>query len=242
MSETGAGTRRAELEASLAAVQERVARACEAAGRSAAEVTLVVVTKTFPVTDVDLLAGLGVRDVGEARAQELRAKQDSAAVPADLRWHFLGRLQRNKARAVGSAADVVHSLDDPRLVAPLARGAETRREQRPGHVLRCFVQVSLDRDPGRGGAPVDAVPALCDEVAAAGTLELAGLMAVAPQGEDPAVAFARLMAVSADVRTSHPSASAVSAGMSGDLEAAVSAGATHLRVGAAVLGSRPALH
>ena len=234
--------RRDELQASLTVVHERVSRACEAAGRAASDVTLVVVTKTFPVADVDLLAGLGVRDVGEARAQELRVKQGSAAVPPELRWHFLGRLQRNKARAVGSTADVVHSLDDPRLVAPLARGAEARAEQRPGSRLACFVQVSLDGDPGRGGVVGGAVAALCDEVAGAAPLELLGLMAVAPQGEEPAAAFARLMAVSTEVRRSHPAAGAVSAGMSSDLEAAVAAGATHLRVGAAVLGSRPALH
>ena len=240
--DVGDSTRRDELTASLAAVRERVERACEAAARSSSAVTLVVVTKTFPVSDVDLLAGAGVRDVGEARAQELLAKQEASAAPPELRWHFLGRLQRNKARAVGAAVDVVHSVDDVRLLAPLVRGAEARAEHRPGSRLGCFVQVSLDGDPGRGGAPVAGVAALCDEVAAAGPLELLGLMAVAPQGEEPAAAFARLMAVSTDVRRSHPQAGAVSAGMSGDLEAAVAAGATHLRVGAAVLGSRPALH
>lgn len=237
--------RLAELVQSLGRVRARIADACEAAGRSASEVTLVVVTKTYPATDLAALASLGVRDVGEAREQELRDKRsrlDPVPEPgagsgeALLRWHVVGRLQRNKARSVGRLADVVHSVDGPRLVEPLARGAED-----VGRTLGCFVQVSLDADPGRGGVTVEDLPALCEAVSAQDRLRLLGVMAVAPLGADPDEAFARLAGVAASVAAEHPGADAVSAGMSGDLEQAVAHGATHLRVGAAVLGDRPPL-
>lgn len=246
----GDGARRAELEQALGRVRARIAAACEAAGRPASEPTLVVVTKTYPADDVALLSSLGVQDVGEAREQELKEKRsvldpvagadDAAAGPgtlaAPLRWHLLGRLQRNKARSVGRLADVVHSVDDPRLVTPLARGADD-----VGRVLGCFVQVSLDGDPRRGGVVAEQLPALCDEVAGAGPLQLLGVMAVAPVGAEPDAAFAWLQQLAAEVASRHPAATAISAGMSGDLEQAVAHGATHLRVGAAVLGERPPL-
>lgn len=240
--------RRAELVQGLGQVRARIAEACRAADRPVSDVTLVVVTKTYPAADVTLLASLGVRDVGEAREQELKEKRsvlDPVSGPDDrpaeaaagpLRWHLLGRLQRNKARSVGRLADVVHSVDDPRLVVPLARGAED-----VGRVLGCFVQVSLDGDPHRGGVAAEQLLPLCDEVAGAPALRLLGVMAVAPVGARPDEAFARLQALAADVAQRHPAATAVSAGMSGDLEHAVAHGATHLRVGAAVLGDRPPL-
>jgi pyridoxal phosphate enzyme (YggS family) len=232
------GERRAELEAGLADVRARVAAACQQAGRDVAEVTTVVVTKTFPASDVALLASLGVRDVGESKDQEASAK---AAELADLglRWHVVGRLQTNKARSVAGYAHLVHSLDRGRLVSALSRGAAERRDAGGAPALRCLVQVSLDEDPRRGGAVPDDVPALADSVAQAEALELAGVMAIAPQGREPARAFARLVEVAERLRRNHPGAVVVSAGMSGDLDAAVAAGATHLRVGSAVLGSRP---
>lgn len=225
--------RRAELAAGLAAVQDRIARACTATGRDPAGLTLVVVTKTFPADDIRLLAGLGVRDVGESRDQEVQAKLPDCA-GLDLRWHFIGRLQSNKARSVGQYAHLVHSVDRESLVGPLARGAE-----QAGHRVGCLVQVSLDGDPERGGVPVDGLAALAARVAAEPSLELRGLMAVAPLEVDPLAAFAVLPELSAALRRDHPGAEVVSAGMSHDLEAAVACGATHLRVGSAVLGHRP---
>ncbi len=235
---TGDQTRRAELVSALGRVRARVSDACAAAGRSPSGLTLVVVTKTYPVTDVLALASLGVRDVGEAREQELRDKRadvDAAQDPVvTLRWHLVGRLQRNKARSVGRLADVVHSVDDERLLPRLSDGAgEVGRE------LGCFVQVSLDDDPGRGGVAGAGLLLLADRVAATPSLRLLGVMAVAPVGADPDAAFSRLQELSARVVGEHPSATSISAGMSGDLEQAVAHGATHLRVGAAVLGSRP---
>ena len=227
--------RRSELAVALAAVHERITAAALDAGRARDGVALVVVTKTWPASDVRLLAGLGVVDVGENRDQEAAPK---AAACADLalRWHFIGGLQRNKARSVASYADVVESVDRPDLVAALARGAEAADRN-----LDVLVQVSLDGSGGRSGALPADVPALADLVAGTDRLTLAGVMAVAPLGEDPERAFERLSRVAEGLRRDHPQATTVSAGMSGDLEAAVRHGATHVRVGTAVLGGRPPL-
>ena len=228
-------SRAEEVRDGLAAVRERIARSCDGAGRDPDEVSLVVVTKFFPASDVRILADLGVTDVGENRHQEAEAK---AAELADLRltWHFIGSLQSNKAAAVAGYADVVQSVDRTKLLGGLGRGAHER-----DHTVECLVQVDLDPDPkpGRGGcAPAD-VADLADAIAAAEGLRLRGVMAVAPLGADPADAFATLAGIADDVRRAHPDATWLSAGMSADLEAAVQHGATHLRVGSAVLGQRP---
>lgn len=228
-----ADERRAELAANLADVEARIAAACAAAGRDRGEVTLIGITKTWPASDAALLRDLGVRDLGENRDQEAAPK--AAAVPG-VRWHFVGRLQSNKAVSVTSYADVVHAVDRAGLVAALSKGA-TRAER----TVTALVQVSLDGDPHRGGALPKDVPALADEVAAAPGLVLGGVMAVAPLGADPAAAFARLAAVAARLVGAHPAARTISAGMSEDLEAAVAAGATHVRVGTALLGRRTTL-
>ncbi|MFC9974024.1 YggS family pyridoxal phosphate-dependent enzyme [Spirillospora sp. NPDC127200] len=227
--------RRAELAANLADVRDRIAAACAAAGRDPAEVTLVAVTKTFPASDVRLLAGLGLDQVAENRDQEAAPK---AAATADLplTWHFVGQLQTNKAASVAGYADVVQSVDRARLVRALDRAAG-----RAGRTLRCLVQVALDEAEGRGGAAPREVPELAAQIDGAAHLELGGVMAVAPLGADPAPAFARLAAIAADLRDAHPSATAVSAGMSGDLEQAIACGATHVRVGTALLGGRRAI-
>jgi pyridoxal phosphate enzyme (YggS family) len=228
--------RREELARNLAAVQQRVEKACATAGRDPADVTTVVVTKTFPPADVRLLREIGVRDVAENRDQEARAKAADLHDLADLRWHFVGQLQTNKAGSVARYADVVHSVDRLRLVTALDRGAGA-----VGRRLGCLVQISLDGDTRRGGVAAGGAPQVAAAVAAADNLTLLGVMAVAPLGEDPAAAFRRLTGLSNELRADHPEAVWISAGMSGDLEQAVGAGATHLRVGAAVLGSRPPL-
>jgi pyridoxal phosphate enzyme (YggS family) len=225
--------RREQLRAGLAVVEERIASACGSSGRDRAEVQLVVVTKTFPASDVRLLAELGVTDVAENKQQELAAKHGELA-ELPLRWHFVGQLQSNKAGAVAAVADVVHSVDRAKLLGPM---------DRRGRSLDVLLQVSLDppgSDHRAGAAPGD-LPRLAEAVLAAEHLTLRGLMAVAPLGEDPVAAFARLAELRAGFLASHPSATWLSAGMSGDLEQAVRAGATHVRVGSAVLGSRPAV-
>jgi hypothetical protein len=227
--------RRQEIAAGLAAVRERIASGCAQAGRDESDVRLIVVTKFFPASDIRLLADLGVTDIAENRHQEAAAK---AAECADLEvtWHFIGGLQSNKAAAVARYADVVHSVDRRKLVAPLDKGAHER-----SHPLDVLLQVSLD-PPGhdqRSGADPEQLDALADAVDEAGMLQLRGLMAVAPLGEDPKAAFARLAEIRARFLESWPDADWLSAGMSSDLEAAVAAGATHVRIGSAVLGSRP---
>ncbi|UTT67237.1 YggS family pyridoxal phosphate-dependent enzyme [Janibacter sp. CX7] len=227
--------RRDELAANLAAVEQRIDAACEAAGRDRGQVHLVVVTKYFPRSDLDLLVELGMRDLGENREQEAAAKLADGGTPVGVRAHFIGQLQSNKAGAVTRWADVVQSVDRPKLVGALARGAEAA-----GREVTALVQVNLDpqADGGRGGADPADVPALADAIASS-SLRLGGLMAVAPLGADPDRAFARLAELSEALRADHPEATWVSAGMSGDLESAVRHGATHLRVGTAILGERP---
>ena len=235
MSDGAGADRAAVLAAGLAAVEQRVAAACAAAGRARDDVRLVAVSKTWPASDVEAVAGLGVLDVGEARDQEAAPKAQALA-HLPLRWHFLGQLQTNKARSVASYAAVVHSVDRTRLVGALSDGA-----QRAGREVRVLLQVSLDGDPDRGGVlPADA-PALADAVAGAPGLVLGGVMAVAPRGADPRAAFDALVALGAGLRRDRPGALDVSAGMSGDLEQAVAAGATLLRVGTALFGHRPPL-
>ncbi len=225
--------RREQLAGNLQAVQSRIAAAATAASRDPAEVTLVVVTKTWPASDVRLLAELGVGHVGENRDQEAAPK---AAAVADLglQWHFIGQLQTNKVKSVAGYASVVESVDRGRLVTALDRAATEAHR-----TIGCLIQVGLDARPGRGGVPTDQVDELAEAIAGSASLTLDGVMGVAPLGQDPLPPFERLAGVAAELRRSHPAARTISAGMSGDLEAAVACGATHVRVGSAVLGDRP---
>ncbi|WGL53864.1 YggS family pyridoxal phosphate-dependent enzyme [Nocardioides sp. BP30] len=229
--------REQELASRLDRVRERIAAAESAAGRPAGDVGLVVVTKFFPASDVRLLAALGVREVGENRHQEAQAKAEECA-DLDIAWHFIGGLQTNKAAAVARYADVVESVDRPELLARLDRGAAER-----GRPLDVLLQVSLDAPDAthRSGAAPEVLAQLAEQVTTYDGLRLRGLMAVAPLGADPAEAFARLATIRAGFLHRHPDATRLSAGMSGDLEQAIRHGATHVRVGSAVLGSRPAV-
>ncbi|MFF3823911.1 YggS family pyridoxal phosphate-dependent enzyme [Streptomyces griseus] len=235
--------RKAELAANLAQVEERIASACAAAGRKREEVTLIVVTKTYPASDVRILHQLGVRHVAENRDQDAAPKA-TACADLSLTWHFVGQLQTNKVRSVTGYADVVQSVDRAKLVTALSAAA-VRGERELG----CLIQVALDAESGergeRGGVAPDGVAELAAAIGAAPGLRLDGLMAVAPLAGEFAgrqrAAFDRLMEISSRLRAGHPAANMVSAGMSGDLEDAVAAGATHVRVGTAVLGVRPRL-
>jgi PLP dependent protein len=226
--------RRTELAAGLQATRQRIAQACAAAGRDD-DVTLVVVTKTFPASDVEILADLGVQHVAENRAQEGMAKAD-ALTERNLTWHFIGQLQRNKAASVARWADVIESVDRAALLAQLSRGAEQAGVRRD-----VLVQVSLDEPPDRGGVPPDGLIELAGQVADTPNLRLAGLMAIAPYPGDPQVAFARLSEIALNFQEHYPDAQVLSAGMSADLEQAIARGATQVRVGGAILGNRPAV-
>ncbi|OIH92748.1 YggS family pyridoxal phosphate-dependent enzyme [Curtobacterium sp. MCBA15_001] len=222
------------LEARLASVRQSIADAARAAGRSADELTLIVVTKYHPASLVRDLAALGVTDVGENRHQEAQAKAAELS-DLDLTWHFIGQLQSKKARQVRRYAHVVQSLDRDSVVDAFA---PTEAEPEP-LVVDGFVQVNLTDDPGRGGVQPDAVEAMVERVLGTGTIRLRGVMAVAPLDEEPRRAFARLREVSARVAAIAPDATDISAGMSNDHAEAIAEGATHLRIGTAITGKRP---
>ncbi|GAA2355835.1 YggS family pyridoxal phosphate-dependent enzyme [Saccharopolyspora halophila] len=234
--------RREELAASLAEVRGRLDRACRAAGRSPAEVELLAVTKNFPASDVVKLSELGLSSFAENREQEARNKvAEYAGLRPDgsARWHMVGQLQRNKARSVVRWADVVESVDSDRLAEALARATANALDAGDReHPLDVLVQVNLDEAVGRGGAPPAEVPRLAEMITRTSELRLRGVMAVAPLGGDPDMAFATLSEIAERVRVDHPEAVDVSAGMSGDLESAVAHGSTRVRVGTALLGGR----
>lgn len=229
------------MAARLSAVRADIADAARSARRDPAELTTIAVTKFQPASLVRELAVLGQLDVGENRHQEAQAK----AVELEglgLRWHFVGQLQSNKARQLRRYASFVHSVDRISLVEALAARPDDGKELigAPGREpLGVFVQLSLSDDLGRGGVPPAELEALAERVLAAPGLVLLGVMAVAPLGEEPARAFARLREASDGLRRLAPAANAISAGMSGDFREAIAAGATHLRIGTAITGSRP---
>ncbi|WP_230670403.1 YggS family pyridoxal phosphate-dependent enzyme [Rathayibacter sp. Leaf248] len=219
-----------ELAARWSSVSERVADAARSAGRDPGDITTIVVTKFHPVALIRDLLELGVVDFGENRHQEAQEKAaELAGTPA--RWHFIGQLQSKKARQARRYASAVHSVDRLALVPLLDAGEDA---------LDVFLQINLTDDPDRGGAAPDDVEHLAEALASAAHLRFRGVMAVAPLGEDPRPAFARLRVLSERVRAIDPSASAVSAGMSHDFAVAIAEGATHLRIGSAITGNRPA--
>ena len=226
--------RKDELAANLADVNQQIQSAAQAADRDPSEITLIVVTKTFPASDVVLLAELGVGEVGENKDQEASAKY-AECQQLGLRWHFIGQLQSNKVNSVARYIDVVHSVDRPKLAVALGRAAVAANR-----TITALVQVSLDSPdtPGRAGIDPEAGLELAELISNTPGLTLGGVMAVAPVNEEPAVAFARLAPVVQQIQTRYPSANIISAGMSADLKEAVAAGATHLRIGSAILGSR----
>lgn len=216
--------RATQIQANLTAVRERINRACDLAGRDPQSVTLIAVTKTFPNSDVEILADLGITHVGESKEQEGHGKAEALA-HLELTWHFIGQLQRNKAKKVASWAHVIHSVDRAELIAHL-----DSRE--------VLIQVNLDPGAsGRGGVDLAGIAPLAQQITAS-PLRLRGLMAVAPLGKDPEVAFSVLHQSHLELVSSYPDATWISAGMSGDLESAISHGATHVRLGSSILGSR----
>ncbi|MGI8887605.1 MAG: YggS family pyridoxal phosphate-dependent enzyme [Nocardioidaceae bacterium] len=233
-------TRRSELAEALDGVQRRIRNAATSTGRSADDVVLVVVTKTWPVSDIRNLYELGVRDFAENRHQDAGVKA-AELVDLSLRWHFVGQIQSNKANRIAVYAELVHSVDSVRVAQRLNAGAHHH-----DRLIKCLVQVSLVADDAlpqrnRGGVARGQLETVAQAIDSAGALQLAGVMGVAPRGEDAGAAYARLLQASGQVKAISPRARLVSAGMSADFEVAIRAGATHVRVGSAVLGERPAL-
>lgn len=238
--EAGNASRAEVLARRLTGLLARIDAACEAAGRDPGEVRLLPVTKYFPAPDIAALHRLGRHDFGENRPQEAGAKAGELHELRPLRWHLIGRLQRNKARQVARWAHAVQSVDSERLAIALetavAAALDAGERQEPLEVL---IQVSLDADPARGGVAPAGVPALADRIAGSAELRLAGIMAIPPPAADPDAEFARLAEVHTRLRTAHPAATELSAGMSNDLERAIAHGSTCVRVGTALMGERP---
>ncbi len=238
--DSGTAARTDVLARRLTGLLARIDAACAAAGRDSGEVRLLPVTKYFPASDIAVLHRLGRHDFGENRPQEAGAKADDLRELRPLRWHLIGRLQRNKARQVARWAYAVQSVDSERLATALetavAAALDAGERSEPLEVL---IQVSLDADPARGGVEPAGVPALADRIASSAELRLAGIMAIPPLVADPDAEFARLAEVHSRLRAAHPSATELSAGMSNDLERAIAHGSTCVRVGTALMGERP---
>lgn len=225
--------RRDELAANLADVRARIAAAARAAGRNSDDVHLIAVTKTWPLSDVQLLYDLGLREFGESRDQEARPKAEEwqRIDGRPITWHFIGQLQSNKAKSVVTYASVIHTVDRASLVDALLRTGAERD---------CLLQLSVDGDPDRGGVPLPQALELARRIVA--PLRLRGVMSVAPLDMDPAVAFAAVADTHEQLLTEFPEATIRCIGMSEDVEFAIAAGATHVRVGSALLGKRPPAH
>jgi pyridoxal phosphate enzyme (YggS family) len=227
--------RLSEIQSNLEIIQAQVESACTVAGRDISEITLIAVTKTYPASDVDLLKQLGIENVGENRDQEASAKK--LEVKSEFKWHFIGQLQSNKAKSVVNYADLIHSVDRWSLAKEIQKSA-----QGIDKMQQVLIQVDLDQsgpDPTRGGIWPAELRELAQLINQASHLELKGLMSVAPLGEKPELAFARLKEIRVDFLKENPGAQILSAGMSDDLESAILHGATHLRIGSALLGERP---
>ena len=238
--------RQDQLREALASVRTRLERAATDAGRDVNDIELLPVTKFFPADDVVALYRLGCRAFAESRDQEAVAKvaDVSRLIGGDpIRWHMVGRIQRNKARSVAEWAYAAHSVDSAKVIAALDRAAVVALDEgRRAEPLRVYLQVSLDGDEERGGVDVaatDRLDALRSAVDAAAGLDFVGLMAIPPLGADPGEAFARLQQERVRLQAHYQQPLGLSAGMSGDLEAAVEHGSTCVRVGTALLGSRP---
>jgi len=227
--------RLSDIQGNLEVIQSRIKNACSAAGRDVSEITLIAVTKTYPASDVDLLKQLGIENVGENRDQEASSKKSE--VKNQFKWHFIGQLQSNKAKSVVNYADLIHSVDRWSLAKEIQKSAQGIDKVQP-----VLIQVDLDQsgpDPTRGGIWPAELNELVASINQASHLELKGLMSVAPLGEKPELAFARLKDIRVGFLKENPEAHILSAGMSDDLEAAILHGATHLRIGSALLGERP---
>ncbi len=229
------GGRRAEVANNVDVVRQQMASAAERVGRTRDDITLVAVTKSWPATDVEILGELGITDVAENKAQELASKVVECH-NATMRWRFVGQLQRNKVKQVVPLVGVIESVDRPELVSSIAGVIR----QRGGTAMQCLVQVNLDVNPvaGRAGVAPEKALELADLLAGTEGVSLAGVMGVAPRGGDAQRAFETLREVSEEIAGQHRSATVISAGMSGDYVTAIEAGATHIRLGSALLGKR----
>jgi pyridoxal phosphate enzyme (YggS family) len=222
--------RKSEIAANLLEVNQRIATAAAKAGRNPSDIKLIAVTKTFPISDLNFLYELGVRDFGENRDQE--ASEKVGQLPSDINWHFQGQIQSNKLKSITSWATFIHSIDQLKYAKLVSEFAGSQRKS-------IFLQVSLDQIPeSRGGVDPAKLDQLAKDISELSNLNLMGLMAVAPLDESTDQAFSRLAQIHLHFRENFPEAKYLSAGMSGDYESAILHGATHLRIGSSILGNR----
>jgi pyridoxal phosphate enzyme (YggS family) len=223
-------SRKDQILSNLESVKEKISAAAQAAGRSASEITLIAVTKTFPVSDLEILYELGVRNFGENRDQEAAPKV--SALPADITWHFQGGIQSNKLKSISNWASVIHSVDKFKYAQMISQFSV-------GKTKEIFIQVSLDTLPqSREGVDPADLMQLAEQIMSLPNLEVKGLMAVAPLDQPTEQAFVRLQQIQQKFIQLYPAASSLSSGMSGDYELAISLGATHVRIGSSILGNR----
>lgn len=221
-----------DISQALSEVEERIARACLSAGRVRDDVTLIAVTKTYPISDVQILQGLGINNFGENRDAE--GVEKSSLIEAH--WHYQGEVQSKKIGSISRWADTVHSLDDLSHIEKFNRALETLGDKS----LQVFIQVSLDGNPTRSGLQPSDLMQACQAVSDSAHLQLMGVMAVPPVESDPEKSFAQVADIAEGVKRDFPEAKYLSAGMSGDFEVAIAYGATHIRIGSQILGSRSA--
>jgi pyridoxal phosphate enzyme (YggS family) len=224
--------RNEELQQNLNDIQNQIQKACDSAGRALCDVHLIAVSKTWPASDIRILHELGVRDFGESKDQEAIEKVAELS-DLDINWHFIGQVQTNKLNHIAKYADVVHALDRPKVITGLDAAAGKLNRQITG-----LLQISLDGDESRGGVRIEAALELADLLSKCENLSFGGVMAVAPISMEPDVAFAKLLNIAGQIQENHPTAKIISAGMSEDFESALKNGATHLRIGSALLGKR----
>lgn len=222
--------RKSEISTNLSTVTERITAAAKKVNRNPSDIKLIVVTKTFPITDLQFLYELGVRDFGENRDQE--ASQKVSELPSDINWHFQGQIQSNKLKSITSWASYIHSVDQLKYAKMISEFAGDQNKS-------IFLQLSLDAIPeSRGGVDPSKLHELASELSHFSNLNLMGLMAVAPLDESTDQAFARLSKYHQLFVEHFPEAKFLSAGMSGDYESAILHGATHIRIGSSILGNR----
>ena len=223
-------SRKDQILSNLESVKEKISAAAQEAGRAPSEITLIAVTKTFPVSDLEILYELGVRNFGENRDQEAAPKV--SALPADITWHFQGGIQSNKLKSISMWASVIHSVDKFKYAQMISQFSV-------GKTKEIFIQVSLDTLPqSREGVDPADLMQLAEQIMSLPNLEVKGLMAVAPLDQPTEQAFVRLQQIQQKFIQLYPAASSLSSGMSGDYELAISLGATHVRIGSSILGNR----
>ena len=223
-------SRKTEIEENLNQVRQKITDAAAKSGRNPNEINLIVVTKTFPISDLEILYSLGVREFGENRDQEASVK--AKALPQDINWHFQGGIQSNKLKSICSWASVIHSVDQFKYAKIISEQPSVKARQ-------IFIQVSLDEPPeSRGGVDPAKLIELANQISSLPNIKVLGLMAVGPVYRQIEPAFARLQQIQAGFLTDFKDAVFLSSGMSGDYELAISYGATHLRIGSSILGIR----